>query len=171
MSEDTEDQKHMPWNEGMPTKPDVDALLKAFPPEDIHPGQWRVTDDEVRAAIGRADGNRYRTVTVAWRKRLERDHRVIVFRQESTGFFCPTPEEVFAVTHPTYEHVGRSIGKQMKHVAIVKPENDTQRATQEHQGRLLYASKRALKKDRMNVLPSTVADRPRISPPSKATTG
>jgi hypothetical protein len=169
VSEDTEDQKHMPWNEGMPTKPDVDSLLKAFPPETIKPGEWRASDAEIKPHIGKCDGRRYTTVTLAWRKRLERDHRVILFRQESVGYFCPTPDEVFAATHPTYEHVGRSIGKQMKHVAIVKPENDTQRMTQEHQGRLLYASKRSIKKDRMNVLPSTEAPKqPQIAPPAKA---
>ena len=165
MSDDQ--QKHMPWNEGMPTKPDVDALLKAFPPDTILPGKWRVTDEEVRAVIGRNDGIRYKTVTNAWRKRLKRDHRVILFRQDTVGFFCPTPEEVFARTHPTYEHVGRSIGKQMGDVATVKPENEAQRVTQEHQGRLLYATRRGLKKDRMNVLPSTVAtEQPQISPPA-----
>jgi hypothetical protein len=165
----SDDDKHFPWNDGLPTKPDVDSLLKTFPPETIIPGQWRVTDAEVKAAIGKSDGNRYRTVCSAWRKRLERDHRVIVYRQDTIGFFCPTPEEVFAQTHPAYEHAGRTFGKQMRHVASVKPENEQQRITQEHQGRLLYNSKRALKKDRMNVLPATEAPvTPRISPPKKA---
>lgn len=169
MSEHTEDMQHLPWNEGMPTKPDVDALLKAFPPEQILPGQWRVTDEQMKSAIGKCDGNRYRTVTVAWRKRLERDHRVIVYRQETEGFYCPTPDQVLSETHPKYEHAGRVFGKQMRHVAIIKPENEQQRTAQEHQGRLLYATKRAIKKDRMNVLPPTeAAQAPRITPPSKA---
>lgn len=169
MSEDTEGQKHMPWNEGLPTKPDVDALLKAFPPESIKPGEWRVLDEQIHACIGRAAGNRYRTVTDAWRRRLERDHNVIVYRQDSQGFYCPTAEQVFAETHPKYEHAGRVFRKQRRHVALVKPENDQQRGVQEHHGRLLYATDRALKKDRMNVIaPTEVQRTPQISPPKSA---
>jgi hypothetical protein len=94
---------------------------------------------------------------------------VIIYRRETLGFYCPKPDEVFANTHPTYEHVGRSVGKQMSDVAIVKPENEAQRVVQEHQSRLLYSTKRSLKKDRMNALPSTAAvEQPRIAPPSKA---
>jgi hypothetical protein len=165
----SDQQQHMPWREGLPTKPDVDALLAAFPPDTIKPGEWRKTDAEISAVIPSAEGVRLKTITNTWRKRLMRDYNVNMFRQESVGFFCPTPDEVFAKTHPTYEHVGRSIGKQMRHVAIVKPENEGQRVTQEHQGRLLYATKRVLRKDRMNVLPSTAtAEQPKIEPPKQA---
>lgn len=165
----TDESKHLPWNEGLATKPDVDALMKAFPPEKIEAGVFRVTDEEVRAVIGRATGSRYRTVYAAWIKRLKRDHRVLLYREQMKGFFCPTPEQVFSMTHPTYEHVGRSINKQLTSVGIVKPENDQQRTVQEHQGRLLHATKRELRKDRMNLLPDTSIDQaPRIEPPKKA---
>lgn len=172
MSDNEDDnggQTHLPWNEGLPTKPDIDALLKAFPPETIAPGRWRVTDDEIRTLIGMCEGNRFRTVTVAWRKRLLNDHRVIVFRQDNTGFFCPTPDEVFGRTHPTLEQAGRKLGRHLKRVVSVRPENDIQTITQEHQGKLLYATRRDLKKARMNSLPSTEAPEPvRISPPDNS---
>lgn len=167
----SDDVKHLPWNVGLPTKPEVDALLRAFPPDTIKPGEWRVTDEEVKAQIGRADGGRYRTVYSAWIRRLQRDHAVNVYREKEVGFYCPTPEQVFAKTHPTLEYAGRKIGRQLRGVSIVRPQNELQRTVQEHQGRLLHATKRELKKARMNVLPQTAAsDRPKIEPPKAAAT-
>lgn len=166
MSADTEDQKHMPWNEGLPTKPDVDALLKAFPPEAIKPGEWRVTDAEMKAVIGRCDGARYRTVYSAWRKRLKRDHRVIVHREETVGFYCPTWKQVGATVHPAYEHMGRTARGRMTEVQIAQPSTEEERAEQQHYARLLHTTNRVLKKDRMNVLPPTESiGQPQISPP------
>lgn len=122
---------YFPWNEGAPTKPDVDALLAAFPPESIKPGQWKATDDEIRAVIGRADGTRYRTVYSTWIRRLARDHAINVYREKEIGFYCPTPEQVFSTTHPTLESARRKVGRQLRSVNIVKAENDLQRSTQE----------------------------------------
>ena len=164
----TDNNEHLPWNTGMSTRPDVESLLKQWPPETIAPGVWRATDDEVRALLGRADGNRYRTIYDAWVRRLKRDHNVIVYREKEVGFYCPTPDEVFSRTHPTLVSAGRILRKQMRSVAIVKPENDAQRSTQDHQGRLLYVQTRELKKTRMNLLPDTAKQEfPRISPPRK----
>lgn len=160
------DDSYKPWNEGLPTKPEVDALLKAFPPETIKPGEWRKSDDEIKAHIGRCDGHRYGTVYRAWRGRLARDHGVTVWREKEIGFYCPTPEQVFAETHPTLESAGRKVGRQLRHVSLVKPQNDLERGVQEHQGRLLHATKRDLRKARLNVLPSTAApELPKIAPP------
>jgi hypothetical protein len=167
VSEDTEDQKYMPWHEGVPTKPEVDALLKAFPPESIKPGEWRVTDDEVRSHIGRCDQRRFYVVTKAWRNRMERDHAVYV--KDGEGFYCPANDEVLSDSHPALHRARRVVRKQRKRVSNVRPDGDQQRAQQEHVGRLLYASERSLKKDCMNVLPSTAAPKqPQIAPPAKA---
>lgn len=169
-AKDTEaDVKHFQWDDGLPTKPHVDALLKAFPPDEIKPGKWRATDEQIMEHVGRADAIRYRTIYSVWRNRLRNDHGVIIYRDKTVGFFCPTPEEVFAMTHPCVESAGRKIGKQLRHVAVVKPENELQRTVQEHQGRLLSTTKRELKKARMNVLPpSAAAERPKIEPPKSA---
>lgn len=165
----TDTEKHFPWMEGQPTKPDVDVLMRAFPPESITPGGWRASDQEIKAHLGRCDQARYRTVYAAWIRRLMKDFSVVVWREKENGFYCPTPEQVFAHTHPTLESTGRKLGKQMRTVAVVKPENELHRVTQDHQGRLLHAMRRELKKARLNVLPSTVpADVPRVSPPKRA---
>lgn len=166
-----DEQQTYPWQEGVPTKPDVDALMKAFPAETIVSGQWRTTDEEVRAHIGRSDGARYRTVYSAWIHRLRADHRIIVYRHKMVGFYCPTPEQVFARTHPVLSTAGHYISEHLRNLTNVKAETEQQRSVQEHQGRLLHATKRGLKKDRMNVLPPTAAPTaPQIAAPRKATT-
>lgn len=163
----SDEKRYFPWDEGRPTKPDVDAIMKAYPPETIKPGAWQVTDEEIKTLIGTSsEGIRYRTVYSKWIKRLQRDHNIIVYRQKVTGFYCPTPEQVFANTHPAIESAGLKLGHQLRAVSIVKPENELQVATQQHQGRLLYQLKKETKKTRMNLLVETKANvTPRINLP------
>jgi hypothetical protein len=55
----------------------------------------------------------------------------------------------------------------MRNLAHAKPENELQRTTLDHQGRLLHSISRETKKARMNVLPPTAAtEQVRISPPA-----
>ena len=158
-----------PWDEGQPTKPEVDALLKQWPPETIKPGEWRATDDEMREIIRPRDTWRYRTVYARWINRLLRDHGVVIYRQKETGFFCPTADQIFARTHPTLVHAGQAIGKQIRAVARAQPRNEIESGVQDHQGRLLAVQKRELKKSRMNLLPPTAAEPiPKIAAPIKA---
>lgn len=161
----SEEQKHYPWMEGMPTKPDVDALFKAFPPDSLTVGR-RISDDEVMAVVGSAAGNRYRTIYSVWVRRLQRDHGINLFRENTVGFFVPTPDEVAARTHPTLQHMGRTAKKQMRNLAAVKATNEMERATVDHQGRLLHSIARETKKARMNVLPSTAAPQQVRLPPA-----
>ena len=159
------EQTYHPWNDGLPTRPEVDALLKQWPPETIQPG-WEVTDAQVREVVGECGAIRYRTIYAAWTRRLRRDHNVIVDRVKERGFRCLTPDEVYGKTHGTLRHAGRAIRNQLKDVSRTKPENELQKTTQEHQGRLLYAQHRELKKARTNALPFVKpAESPRIAPP------
>lgn len=160
------EQKLHPWQTGQSTKPEVDALLKQYPPETISPGEWSASDEQMKAIIKPLDATRYKTVTTAWRNRLIKDHGVVVLREATHGFYCPTPEQVFALTHPTLEHAGRKIGKQICRVSNAKPVTQIELATQDHQGKLLYVQKRELKKARMNLIPNTAApESVRIAPP------
>lgn len=164
MSED----KVFDWRDGIPTGPDVEALLKAFPVEALQPG-LRITDAEVRAHIGRSDGNRFRTVTSAWRKRLRKDHGVNLYRAENQGFYVPSTAEVLAQANPRMRHIGRTAKKHIREIAIVKPQNDIERNQVEHQGKLMDVLSRESRKARMNLLPATAANEtPRISPPERA---
>ena len=161
----TDEQKHYPWNEGSPTKPDVDALMKAFPVETLTVGR-RITDEEVRAATGIGTGIRYRTVYAAWVRRLQKDHAINLFRENTIGFFVPTADEVTARTHPALQHMGRTAKKQIRNLAAARVENDQQRVTVDHQGRLLNNIARETKKARMNVLaPSPIQEPVKLTPP------
>jgi hypothetical protein len=146
------DKTFFPWNEGRPTKPEVDALLTRFPHDQMKPG-WYASDAELRAIIGPASVVRFHTVCVAWIRRLERDHGVIVYRQRLSGYFVPPPEDVYAKTHPTLLHIGRTARKQKRHVATAAPTTDHEKLVQAHQGQLLNGIERATRKARQNVLP------------------
>lgn len=160
------DEKYFPWDSGLPTKPEVDALLKAFPPKDIASG-FAVTDEQVRKVVGeRCTLIRYRTVCDRWRRLLKRDHRVILYRKKLGGFFCPQTNEVQATTEAAQTHAIRTLRKQATDVALAKPTNEIENSVQQHQLRLLHARAHDLKKDRMNRLPPTVVtEQPKIEPP------
>lgn len=165
----SDEEKYLPWQEGMPTRPDVDALLAVFPPETLIPGA-RITDEKILAVVGKCDGTRYRTVYSAWVRRLEADHRIVLKREKSVGFFVPTVAEVLADTHPTLEHIGRAARKQIKKLAVIKPADGIESDTRDHHGRLLGAMRREAKKARMNILPPSAAPTiPQIKPPKKET--
>ncbi|MBK8916341.1 MAG: hypothetical protein IPM64_17390 [Phycisphaerales bacterium] len=164
---ESKEGKHLPWAEGLPTRPDVDALLATFPPDTLKIGD-RITDEQVFAVIGKCDRTRFRTVYSAWIRRLEADHRIVVKREKSVGFFVPTVAEVLGDTHPTLEHIGRSARKQIRKLAVIKPAEGIEADTRDHHGRLLGAMRREAKKARMNILPPSASPvAPQIKPPKK----
>lgn len=168
MSDDNETrQQHLPWGDGLSTKPDVDALLRAFPPHDLKIGM-RISDEAIQSVIGPCASVRYRTVYSAWVRRLEADHRVVVKREKNTGFYVPTAAEVMGDTHPTLEHIGRSARKQIRKLAVIRPAEGIESITRDHHGRLLSIVRRESKKARMNILPDTaVKEAPQMSPPKQ----
>lgn len=157
--------------EGMPTRPDVDALLKAFPPETIKSGEWSVTDEQMFSVLGAstaADYERYIRISLVWRRRLERDHRVVVYRQNDAGFYAPTPDQIFGRTESSQTHALRTIRKQKRGVALAKPTDARGAEIQLHRLRLLDNSSRALRQDReaLQLPATTAAQPPQIVPPT-----
>jgi hypothetical protein len=158
----------MNWRHGIPTKPDVDALIKAFPPETMRPG-FSLTDDQVKEHIGRCDGNRFRTVYSSWCRRLFNVHGVDLQRQPTIGFYVATDTQVIDDTPRATRYAARKVRRQQRRLANAKPENEKNAAIIEHQGRLMDAVGRDLRKARMNLLPGTAAvSAPRIEPPKTA---
>lgn len=154
--------EHLPWQDGLPTRPEVDALLNAFPPAQLRVGT-EISDAQIRAVMGTADSVRFRTVTNVWRRRLLSDHGIALFRAKSTGFFVPSPDQITARTHPTLRHVTHTVTSQIKNLSSVKADTQTQRDTVDHHGRLLGHIKLEAKKARMNVLPPAASQpMPRI---------
>ena len=63
---------------GVPTEPDVKKLLDAYNVEDMIPG-FKMDYAEVSRIIGsNKEASRWRTVTTAWRRRLEKDRNIFI---------------------------------------------------------------------------------------------
>ena len=156
---------------GQSTQPEIEALLKAFPPEQIAVG-WEITDEEIASALSiAATGTRFVTVCNAWKKTLVRDHRIQLKRRKNTGYYRPTSAEVLHDTTGALRHSEKTLRNQGRHVSIIKPVNALETAQQEHQLRFTSARILDLRKTRMNILPATVAAAtPRIEPPKPSET-
>jgi hypothetical protein len=144
--------KHYSFKEGMPTKPDVDLLLKTFP--DIKAG-----DKFAYEAVGKLIGNdwntsRFKSVTNSWRGRLS-EKGVILECMPGDCFYAATADQVSSQTYSVLESIGRKSRKHRKKLVSVKTETDSQRELIVHQGRLMHELERYAKKHRMNVLPNT----------------
>jgi len=75
---------------GVPTGPDVDKLEKEY---GVPVAGAMITYDAITRTIGSDHrDHRFRTVTAAWRKRLERDHRVLLEAIPCEGFRAMTPD-------------------------------------------------------------------------------
>ena len=163
------DNKLFAFGTGQPTKPEIEELLTAFPPDTMTVG-WEATDEEI-AAVLELDplSHRFRTVCNAWRRALERDHRLQPKRRKNTGYYRPTSTEVLQDTKGVLRHSEHSLRKQGRHVSIIKPVSELETSQQQHQLRLTGARILDLRKARMNILPSTVASAvPKLEPPAAA---
>lgn len=157
------ENKHFRWQDGMPTGPDVSALIKAFP--DLKIGdRIEYEQIEVILSLERRD-TRFRTITNAWRKRLLEEGKVI-HCERNAAFLVATCEQITARTTGVLQHVQRAAKGQRQALSTVRTDNPVELATVEHHGRLLLAIERDTKKARMNVIPdTTVRASPQITPP------
>lgn len=161
----SDDQKLYPWNEGLPTKPDVDLLLKTWPDPKVGD---RFDYESVVALlhIEQAD-TRFRTITAQWRKRLL-ERGVVIECEAGRAFYVASIDEVLSRTYGTLRWVGRKLRKHRRKLSVQTPVSDAQRDRLEHDGRIVNALERETKKARMNPLPSTKApEMPQIAPPEK----
>ena len=160
-------QQHMPWQDGLPTAPDVTMLQKQWP--ELKVGD-RIEYEEIAALLGiQVRSNRFKSVTDAWRKRELEAGRVIEC-EIGAAFYVATCEQVSAKTYVVLKTIGRKAKRHRRHLSVQRPENELQRATVEHQARLMHSVEKDSKKARMNLLPSTVtAVQPQIAPPKNAT--
>lgn len=160
--------KHLPFDEGLPTKPDVDLLMQTWP-------ELKVGDQIAYSTIEKLIGNpqesrRFRTITNAWRRRWS-ERNVVIECMTNRAFYVASAAQITATTYDVLRGIGRKAHRQRRKLAAAKPENDLQRLTVEHQGRLMLAVERDAKKARMNALPNTAAPTPISAPPSAAKNG
>lgn len=163
MKSNVDADKTFPWRDGLPTKPDVDALLKAWPEPNVGD---RFEYDDVAEIIGSQPGSaRFKTVTDAWRKRLF-EKGIVIECEPSHAFYAANADQITAGTYGAINTAARKLRKQRKKLTVAKIETEEQRNTAMHQGRLLFETERHLKEAKKNALPSTkAADRPQITPP------
>ena len=76
---------------GIPTEPDVNRLLETFK---VPEAGTVIKHSDVSAIINiKPDHHRYRVVTNAWRKKLYRDHNIILGPVKSIGFKSLAPDD------------------------------------------------------------------------------
>lgn len=160
-----ETNAYLPFNEGLPTKPDVDLLLQTWPKPSIGD---RFEYETVAKLLGvPATSVRFRTVTNNWRNRM-RELGFVIECEAGAAFYVATAEQISAATYGTLRTIGRKARKHRTKLAVAKIETESMRATIEHQSRLMLAVEKDTKKHRMNLLPPTVAPQaPQIAPPKK----
>jgi hypothetical protein len=160
MSED----KHYGFKDGMPTRPDVDALLKKWP--DLQEGEL-LTYQQVQAVLREPEGSaRYRVVTHAWRKRLREQFGIVLECMRGKGFFVAGAEQISAATYDVIDGIGRKAKRHRAKLMTIRPEDTLMAEKQSHQMRLMLAIEKDAKHHKMNVLPNTTpAEMPRMGPP------
>ena len=166
MNEQAASGQHLPFNEGLPTKPDVDLLVKTWPDPKLGD---RFPYEVIEEILGvEHTSTRFRTVCNNWRSRMLDEKGAVIECENGEAFYCATADQVSARTYNVLRGFGRKARRHRKKLAIVKTETTEQRAIAEHQARLMLAVEKDAKKHRMNLLPSTeVKSQPKIAPPKQ----
>ena len=154
-----------PKNEGLPTRPDVDALLKAWP--ELKAGD-RIPYADVEGLLKHAyTAARFRTVTAKWRHKLRRTG-VVVECEPGHTFYVASTEQVCAATDGVFKFIRRKAVRHHVKLRVSKPINDAQRIVLEHNMRLTNNVMLASKKARTELLPGPGNMTPvQITPPAK----
>lgn len=97
------------FRRGIPTEPDVVALMTRFGvPEEGTPITYAEVADVLHLNVA---SSRFRTVTMAWRRQLESDHRVVLTARDG-AFTVRDPESRISfsksMTKAGYRRLGRA---------------------------------------------------------------
>lgn len=94
---------------GVPTKPDVDKLRKAF---GVPAEGTVIKHEEVEALLGYPRTScRFKTVLESWRRSLDREHNVIFGPQRGIGIVVLPPNERIELSAHKIRVGGRIIGR------------------------------------------------------------
>lgn len=159
------ESKHYPWNEGLPTGPDVDLLMKTWPEPKIGD---RFEYDAIAKLIGvDSKSARFTTVTNVWRRRMI-EKSVVIECEAGEAFYVADIRQIAAKSYSVLHTIGRKAKKQRRKLASFRAANDGERSLIEHHARLLIGIERESKKSRMNLIPETKVQ-PIPSPSKKST--
>ena len=163
----TDEQKYYGFQDGMPTGPDVEKLLKAFP--ELSNGD-RIEYQSVKKLLNLDwRSNRWKSVTDAWRKRLEIDHGIIIKCDDGKAFYAATPGQISSSIYGVLMGVGRKLKRTRRKAIRVNTDDEAQRLVLDHQCLVLHSLERETRKQRMNILPSTkLEDQSKIAAPKSS---
>lgn len=101
---------------GIPTEPDVKRLEEAFGVPKIGTEiKYKAIADTIREAVG---SHRYQSVVVAWRKRLENNHRVVLGTISGLAYVVLDGHGVANLSGATIKSALRKSGKAVKFAEI-----------------------------------------------------
>jgi hypothetical protein len=163
MSDDDKDQKHYRWDEGLPTGPDVEVLMRTWPEPKIGD---RFDYATIAKLIGvTRDNRRFWTITNRWRNEMKKKG-VVIYCQQTLAFYVASADQIIANTRPAFKSVGRIMRDQRTALHTIKEATDEQRKIRDHQCLLLGNVDRESRKSQLNILPSSkISGTPQIPPP------
>ena len=164
---DDNDGTYYGFRDGMPTGPDVTALMKRWP--ELKVGD-HIPYANVERVIGVAHrGKRWRSITNAWRRRLKRDHQLVLRCQKTEKvFFVAGCAQLLRETPETLEFTRRKMRRHRSDLATIIPKDEQEKVSVEHNMRLVHNVEQYLRKQEVNLLPNTqTKTQPKILPPRK----
>lgn len=87
-------ESYLPFSEGLPTRPDVDLLLKTWPQPKVG-DRFEYEAIEKLLNISRRD-TRFRTVTTNWRKRAYEQFGAVIEAETGEAFFVASADQIFS---------------------------------------------------------------------------
>jgi hypothetical protein len=142
------------FNDGMPTKPEVDQMLKKWP--DINVGDKFSYKDVETLIQSQWNSARFKAVTNAWRRRMI-DKGIVIECKAGEFFYSASADDVTSITHNVLKSVGKKSKKHRRKLLIVNTDTEEQKQTILHQSMLLHAIETDIKKSQTNLLPNTVS--------------
>lgn len=162
------DDKYYSFRDGMPTRPDVDALLKAYPILKV--GDFISRTDAAGQLRLEEDSTRFRTVMGAFRSRLEQDFAlVLIYDRVRVGFVVASVTDLTDRTGGVLQSIASKARKHRKAInTAASHATEAEKPVAEHHMRLVGTIEREARKGKLNQLPPTAAaETPKIAPPQE----
>lgn len=123
------------WETGMPTKPDVDLLLKKWP--DVKIGD-EFLYTEIAESIGTTvRSSRFDSVVKVWKKRI-REKGIVIHTRKNISYFAASAAQVCSATYGVIERSTRAYRRQRMNLSAVAAETDEERSIKNHHGLLMH---------------------------------
>jgi len=158
----SEQKQYYSFRDGLPTAPDVTAIQQRWP--DLRVGD-EIPYSEIAALLQIDIGSpRFKSVTHAWRER-EREQSRVIECVRSRAFVVASAEQVSSATHEVMRGIARKARRQRTKLVTVRTEDDSLRTVLLHHANLMHTIERESRRQRMNLIPASVATVPQMSPP------